>query len=225
MPQQSSFQRTETVQHVVAAGAVAHGPYPPDLALERSERRANFQAEFFHPTADVLMETYKLFGVQNGEATFSDLDDAPFVLHHVARRAKFPSYWSSLESLKTGRGSVRENDELWLLIRRYEHETPLQVTKRRSKTTPAALTHYWQVEPYVSPDRVPPMDYLYSGEDWVGGCIYVGWVKGVYGEERARSRKHRMLARNAVCPPSEKDPKWRADFYTLAQNEVWLGLG
>lgn len=65
----------------------------------------NFQAEFFHPTANTLMETYKLFGVQNGEATFSDLDDAPFVLHHVARRAKFPNYWSSLDSLKTHRSA------------------------------------------------------------------------------------------------------------------------
>lgn len=110
----------------------------------------NFQAEFFHPTANSLMETYKLFGVQNGEASYSDLDDAPFVLHHVARRAKFPNYWSSLDSLKTHRGSVRENDELWLLIRRYEHETPLQITKRRNKNSPGALTHYWQLEPYVS---------------------------------------------------------------------------
>lgn len=69
------------------------------------------------------------------------------------------------------------------------------------------------------------MDYLLSGDDWNGGCIYVGWVKGVYGEERARSRKHRMLARSAVCPPAEKDQQWRADFYTLSQNDVFLGLG
>jgi len=188
----------------------------------------NFIDEFHQSTAQNLMQTFKLFGVQQNqprEETPTEFLGGHFQNHHVARRARFPSYWSMIDSKKQHRGSVMENDELYLIIRRYELDKPIVAAKKQSRGPPRTLTHYWQIVPYVSYDRRPPPDCLWSDDDWVGGYIFVGYVHGVYGEKRAISKKHSKHAREALFPESADIADWKTNFYRIAEVEVFLATG
>ncbi len=219
-----NFIRART--HSKMQVGVAYETYSLSTLNSLLRYNLSFQVEFNDASAENLLDTFRLFGVQQNEQSESfEVNADHFQNHHVARRARLPSYWSAIESKKNHRSSIRENDELWLLARRHPLTEPRLVKKPRlAPGLDRLITGYWQFEPYVSDDRRPPNECLYNGDDWAGGCVYVGYVFGIFGESRAYSTKHRILARKALCPDSYTANEWKDGFYSLAEVEVFLGL-
>lgn len=230
--QMLNFIRAKT--HSKIQVGVSYEAYSLSVLNSKLKHDINFLMEFDDSSAENLMDTFRLFGVQLNEKEVTlDPTADHFQMHHVARRARFPSYWSAIESRKNHRGSIRENDELWLLVRRYKLQDERVVKRPRlAHVTERIVTHYWQIVPYVSDCRAPPPECLYTDdlsadpkEHWVGGRIFVGYVHGVFGESRAQSGKHRTLARKALCPDSATTDDWKKGFYSLAEVEVFLATG
>ena len=52
----------------------------------------------------------------------------------------------------------------------------IPISKSNKKKRRHQQQYYWNLEPYVSLDQAPPPPCWYTGSDWIGDIIYVGFV-------------------------------------------------
>lgn len=162
------------------------------------------------------MDTFKMMGIQLGENTITSFMNENHIQNFtVSRRAVFPAYWTAIDSNQMHRGAYQAMDKLYLIVRRYKFDSPLEVKRKRDASTKDIINGYWQLMPYVSTNQQPPPAALYSSFDYEGDYLYVGWVHFVDGVQRSKSSTHRQKARTALCPERLGADDWREGFYSL----------
>lgn len=80
--------------------------------------------------------------------------------------------------------------------------------------------YFWQLDPWVSYDRSDPPPSAYSGRDWIGDCIYIGYVLRILPGRVASVSYQRTLAQRVLYTQTD-DEQYKSNLALLGTLEVY----
>jgi hypothetical protein len=140
-----------------------------------------------------LTEDWSFYGapVSNTTAELRDTDEKCQAFH-IAKRARVYNVAIAISNKsRCAMPEVAQGDHVYGILRRYAEKDEIEAVFRAvgsrvgsvGSAAPATSNkHYWQLEPYISHNRVPPHPLLYQNATGSGMPIFIGSVWTVYGD-------------------------------------------
>ena len=150
-----------------------------------------------------ILDAWSLYGSPIGNTPEELLDVGEKTLgYHIGKRARI---WNL--GLCISGDHVIVGDHLYVMLRRYKEVDELANVFSGSLhgVKPAATKadqYYWQHDPYLSHDRMPPPSHLYTNSISNGVCFLIGTVSALYGAPGCDSESI-QAARDALHPKED----------------------